>query len=75
MKECPSEIFDSDRCTDEEGIYGSYYRLGYIARLNSEDFSKFFLCLDTLLLASSDESTNQEVQKYAGIFPNILEYS
>ena len=46
-----------------------------IARLNSEDFSKFFLCLDILFLTYSDESTYLEVQKTAEIVSNICEYS
>ena len=46
-----------------------------IIRLNSENFSKFFLCLDILLLTYSHESTPSEVKKNAEIFPNILEYS
>ena len=44
-------------------------------RLNSEDFSKFFLCQDILFLTFSYESTYQEVQKNAKIFSIILEYS
>ena len=46
-----------------------------IFRLNSEDFLKFFLCLDILFLAYSDESTYLEVQKTAEIVSNFLEYS
>ena len=46
-----------------------------MCRLNSEDFSNFFLCLDISFLAYSDESTYLEVQKTAEMFPNILEYS
>ena len=44
-------------------------------RLNSEDFSKFFLCQDILFLTFSYESTYQEVQKNAKIFSIILELS
>ena len=25
LKECPAEIFDSDKCTDEEGIHGPFF--------------------------------------------------
>ena len=46
-----------------------------ILRLNSEDFSNFFLRLDTLFQTYSDESTYLEVQKTAEIVSNILEYS
>ena len=46
-----------------------------MSRLNSEDFSKFFLCLDVLFLTYSDESTYLEVQKTAEIVSNILESS
>ena len=46
-----------------------------LARLNSEDFSKFFLCLDILFLTCSYESTHLEAQKNAEIFSDILEYS
>jgi len=44
-------------------------------RLNSEDFSKFFLCLDILVLTYPYESTHSEVQKNAEILSDILEYS
>ena len=44
-----------------------------ISRLNSEDFSKFFLCQDILFLTFSYESTHQEVQKNARFFSMILE--
>ena len=47
----------------------------YMARLNSEDFSKFFPCWDILFLTYSYESTHREVQKNAEIFSIILEYS
>ena len=47
----------------------------FIVRLNSENFSKFFLCLDILLLTYSHESTPSEVTNNADNFPNILEYS
>ena len=43
-------------------------------RLNSEDFSKFFLCQDIFFLTFSYESTHQEVLKNAEISPIILEY-
>ena len=46
-----------------------------IGRLNSEDFSKFFLCLDILFLAYSPESTHLVVQKTAETISNLLEYS
>ena len=46
-----------------------------ISRLNSEDFLKFFLCLDILFLTYSHESSHLEVKKNAENFPNILEYS
>ena len=46
-----------------------------MVRLNSEDFSKFFLCLGILFLTFSYERTHQEVQENAEIFSNILEYS
>ena len=51
------------------------HKLCDITRLNSEDFSKFFLCQDILFLTFSYESTYQEVQKNAKIFSIILEYS
>ena len=41
------------------------YTVKTIHRLNSEDFSKFFLGLDILLLTFSYESTHSEVQKNA----------
>ena len=47
----------------------------HTGRLNSEDFSKFFLGLDILLLTYSDESAHLDVKKNAGFFSNILEYS
>jgi len=46
-----------------------------MVRLNSEDFSEFFLCLDILVLTYPDESTHSEVQKNADILSNIREYS
>ena len=46
-----------------------------MARLNSEDFSKFFLCLDILFLAYSPESTHLVVHKTAETISNLLEYS
>ena len=46
-----------------------------ITRLNSENFSKFFLCLDILFLAYSPESTHLVVQKPAETISNLLEYS
>ena len=46
-----------------------------ITRLNSEDFLKFFLCLDILFFSYSHESSHLEVKKNAENFPNILEYS
>ena len=45
-----------------------------MARLNSENFSKFFLCSDDLLLTCSYERAHPDVQKNR-FFPNILEYS
>ena len=39
-----------------------------ICRLNSEDFSKFFLCLGILFLTFSYERTHQEVQEKADFF-------
>ena len=47
----------------------------WMVRLNSENFSKFFLCQDILFLTFSYESTHQEVQKNAKICSIILEYS
>ena len=43
-----------------------------IFRLNSEDFSKFFLSLDILFLTSSYERTHEKVQKNA---KNFSDYS
>ena len=55
---------------------------GYIdfimLRLNSEDFSKFLLCSDTIFLTNSYESTHREVRKNVEIFRiflNIHEFS
>ena len=44
----------------------------FIFRLNSEDFSKFFLSLDILFLTSSYERTHEKVQKNA---KNFSDYS
>ena len=44
-------------------------------RLNSEDFSKFLLCLDILFLTYSPVRAHLEVQKTAEIISYILEYS
>ena len=46
-----------------------------IVRLNSEDFSKFFLCVDILVLTYPYESTHSEVNNNAEIVSGILEYS
>ena len=46
--------------------------------MNSEDFSKFLLCSDTIFLTDSSESTHLEVQKNVEIFRiflNIHEFS
>ena len=50
-------------------------KLSVIVRLNSEDFSKFFLWLDALFLTFSYVSTHSEIQKNAWFFSNFLEYS
>ena len=44
-------------------------------RLNSEDFSKFFLCLDIAFLTYSFEKAHIIVPKNVEMFSNILEYS
>ena len=41
-------------------------------RLNSEDFSKFFLCLDILFSTHLFESTRQEMHKNANFFRIFL---
>ena len=49
-----------------------------IARLNSEDFSKFLLCSDIIFFTDSYESRHREVQKNVEIFRiflNIHEFS
>ena len=57
-----------------KGNFGTVVNFCSMCRLNSEDFSKFFLCQDILFLTFSYESTHQEVQKNAKIFSIILEY-
>ena len=55
-------------------LFDSQRRLeSCIDRLNSEDFLKFFLCLDILFPTYIYESTRREMQKNAKIFSNILE--
>ena len=46
-----------------------------MSRLNSGDFSIFFLCLDILFLTYSYERADRKVRKNAKFFSNILEYS
>ena len=49
-----------------------------MARLNSEDFSKFLLCSDIIFFTDSYESRHREVQKNVEIFRiflNIHEFS
>ena len=57
----------------------SYYQLvssvqNRMRRLNSEDFSNFFLCLDILFLTFSQERALQEVRKNVEFFRIFLNF-
>ena len=52
----------------------SYVDVDDIHRLNSEDFSKFFVCLDIIFWAFSYERTLGEVQKNVEFFPISLNF-
>ena len=44
-------------------------------RMNSENISNFFVCLDILFLTYSNESMHLEVKHNTGFFSNILKFS